>query len=362
MYCPECGQKCEDNTFFCPNCGSPLGDRNSVSQGQTQQSSGQTQQAVSPMNPVQGHAAQRRSSLPLIIAACAGVLIAGSLIAFLVLPAIESNKMTESASTSSGTATSVGVSTVQVETDAGPADLDVSISEVDADEYPAVTLYLTLDADDDSVLDDLDTGSFKVVESVSGGSEAKGSVKTLSRVSDKSSSFTLGYESGCQASGGSYVTVRVESANADAFSGSAETTYHVEEDETPVQTQQVTAPAQTQQQQTATPSASSQATAHYYEGELITYSDYVLPQSNSRYYSYGEIDALTTRQIEVARNELYARHGRGFRDDALQNYFYGQSWYTYQYDPDTFDAMASPFNDYERSNLATILSVEETRY
>ena len=129
-----------------------------------------------------------------------------------------------------------------------------------------------------------------------------------------------------------------------------------------MQTQQVTAPAQTQQQQTATPSASSQATAHYYEGELITYSDYVLPQSNSRYYSYGEIDALTTRQIEVARNELYARHGRGFRDDALQNYFYGQSWYTYQYDPDTFDAMASPFNDYERSNLATILSVEETRY
>lgn len=89
-------------------------------------------------------------------------------------------------------------------------------------------------------------------------------------------------------------------------------------------------------------------------------SDYVLPDSSSRLYSTSELSSLSDWELYVARNEIYARHGRTFQKDDLQNYFDGQSWYTPLYSPEEFDSMGL-LNSTEQQNAATILSLEQSR-
>lgn len=88
-------------------------------------------------------------------------------------------------------------------------------------------------------------------------------------------------------------------------------------------------------------------------------SDYILPESNSKYLSNAEVDGLTKDQMFYARNEIYARHGRKFKSEELQNYFNSKSWYIPVYDGEVFDSMQkSVFNKYEKENLKLITKVE----
>lgn len=89
--------------------------------------------------------------------------------------------------------------------------------------------------------------------------------------------------------------------------------------------------------------------------------EWVLPDSATRVYTYEEISKLSDHELEIARNEIFARHGRGFRDDELQAYFNSKSWYERRYSPDEFDAMPSPLTDAENANVAVILQVEGER-
>lgn len=89
---------------------------------------------------------------------------------------------------------------------------------------------------------------------------------------------------------------------------------------------------------------------------------YVLPNSSSHTYSAGELSHLTDWELYLARNEIYARHGREFHNDDLQRYFNGQSWYTPVYSPEDFDARSgSILSSVEQKNAATILSIEQSR-
>lgn len=45
---------------------------------------------------------------------------------------------------------------------------------------------------------------------------------------------------------------------------------------------------------------------------------------------------LSARELRLLRNEIYARHGRRFRDPALQAHFDRQPWYVPRYAPDAF--------------------------
>lgn len=85
---------------------------------------------------------------------------------------------------------------------------------------------------------------------------------------------------------------------------------------------------------------------------------YVLPESSSRVYSASELSGLSAWDLKVARNEIYARYGRGFNDSDLQNYFNSKSWYTRRYSPKEFDSHREPFNDAERANIEVIKSLE----
>lgn len=90
-----------------------------------------------------------------------------------------------------------------------------------------------------------------------------------------------------------------------------------------------------------------------------TNSGYVFPDSNKRLLSYEEINSHNNWQLYIGRNEIYARHGRGFKRKDLQDYFNSCTWYSYKYDPDSFND--DLLNDVEKKNAVAILEVEKAR-
>lgn len=90
-------------------------------------------------------------------------------------------------------------------------------------------------------------------------------------------------------------------------------------------------------------------------------ADYVLADSSTRYYSRSELEGLSLWQLYLARNEIFARYGRGFKNQDLVEYFATRRWYTERYSPEEFDAMASPLNDYEMKNTELMLEIEKER-
>ncbi|NHM16319.1 YARHG domain-containing protein [Eggerthellaceae bacterium zg-887] len=86
---------------------------------------------------------------------------------------------------------------------------------------------------------------------------------------------------------------------------------------------------------------------------------YILPDSSSRVYSYGELDSLSTYDLFLARNEIFARYGRIFQSDDLNSYFNSQSWYDPRYTPEAFDN--NWLNSTERANVDTMLQIEQSR-
>lgn len=85
-------------------------------------------------------------------------------------------------------------------------------------------------------------------------------------------------------------------------------------------------------------------------------SGYVLPGSDSRYLREDDLRGLTAEECRLARNEIFARHGRRFEDPALQAYFDACSWYTGTVAAEDFDE--SVFNEYEAANVAFIREYE----
>lgn len=85
--------------------------------------------------------------------------------------------------------------------------------------------------------------------------------------------------------------------------------------------------------------------------------EYILAGSDSRYIQKSELQGLTAEECRLARNEIYARHGRRFDDEYLQAYFGSKEWYTPTMDPDEFEE--SLLNSYEIANRDLIVEYEE---
>ena len=82
----------------------------------------------------------------------------------------------------------------------------------------------------------------------------------------------------------------------------------------------------------------------------------MLEDSAYRYLTVEELLLLPKEELRLARNEIYARHGRLFQAEDLQDYFNSMDWY-YGYIPaDQFDE--SVLNEYEKSNLSAIKEAE----
>lgn len=89
--------------------------------------------------------------------------------------------------------------------------------------------------------------------------------------------------------------------------------------------------------------------------------DYILPDVQTRVYSTAELEQLSTDELWYARNEIFARHGRGFRNPELQSYFNSKPWYTRNpIDPDTFDSTVT-LSATEQQNADAIKAIEQAR-
>ena len=93
--------------------------------------------------------------------------------------------------------------------------------------------------------------------------------------------------------------------------------------------------------------------------ENLVEGDYIISESNSRYISESELHNLSKEELSYARNEIYARHGRRFKDEGLQQYFDSKDWYEGTIAPEDFSE--GMLNDYEIKNANTILSYEKAK-
>lgn len=73
-------------------------------------------------------------------------------------------------------------------------------------------------------------------------------------------------------------------------------------------------------------------------------------------YTEEQLACLDTYGLRITRNEIYARHGRMFNDQEMQEFFTNQSWYVLQSASGDFDEDC--LNEVERYNSELIRSVE----
>ena len=121
----------------------------------------------------------------------------------------------------------------------------------------------------------------------------------------------------------------------------------------PLETPEPSDIPETPKPQASTPTAVPEAVPESVEEPV---SQYVLPNSNSQYLTMEDLAGLTKEQCRLARNELYARHGRRFDDAELQGYFDSCDWYAGTISPGDFDD--SVLNEYEIANRDLLVQYE----
>lgn len=89
----------------------------------------------------------------------------------------------------------------------------------------------------------------------------------------------------------------------------------------------------------------------------VSNSGFILDYSDEYEMTMDEISHLSRFELQLARFEIYARHGRSFNDPSVTTYFTQYSWYEPVYGPENFDE--SCLSDIERKNRDLILEYEE---
>ena len=90
---------------------------------------------------------------------------------------------------------------------------------------------------------------------------------------------------------------------------------------------------------------------------------YILPDSDRLSVTEEQLKKLTWEECTLARNEIYARHGRKFANAAIRAYFESQSWYEGTIEPGDFDARQMQIlSQLEIQNVRTIADYELRTY
>lgn len=84
--------------------------------------------------------------------------------------------------------------------------------------------------------------------------------------------------------------------------------------------------------------------------------EFILPYSDSMYYTYEQLSQLDQEGLRLARNEIFARYGYVFYDEGLQNYFSQRSWYA----PTGLSSkeIEDSLNEFEKYNVELIKGME----
>lgn len=87
--------------------------------------------------------------------------------------------------------------------------------------------------------------------------------------------------------------------------------------------------------------------------------EYILPNSDSVEIAEEQLSDLGKEQLRIARNEIFARHGRRFDSTELQQYFEAKSWYVPRYTAEEFEKIQyDVLSDIERRNIKLIAEME----
>lgn len=127
----------------------------------------------------------------------------------------------------------------------------------------------------------------------------------------------------------------------------------------------VSAGSTTEQIQNKSYTITAEPTSETYNGNTVyeitsitNYEgDYILPNSGTKLLTDSDIKGLSKYDLALARNEIYARHGRKFQTAEYSNYFSSKSWYSinpnYNYSDDN-----SNLNEIESKNVSFLLKAE----
>ncbi len=86
--------------------------------------------------------------------------------------------------------------------------------------------------------------------------------------------------------------------------------------------------------------------------------DYIIENSSRELLSEDDIKDLSLQQLNYAKNEIYARHGRKFASKELQDYFNSKDWYNGTVEPEDFSD--NMLNDVELANAKLLKDREYT--
>ena len=87
--------------------------------------------------------------------------------------------------------------------------------------------------------------------------------------------------------------------------------------------------------------------------------DYVFPDSDTKLLTDADVSGLSAYDLYLARNEIFARHGRMFENEDLKAYFESKDWYNGTISPQEFDAdITSRLSDVEQANIEMIKKYE----
>ena len=84
------------------------------------------------------------------------------------------------------------------------------------------------------------------------------------------------------------------------------------------------------------PSSSSELNPNQASNQVAVADSEDYSWLSERQVTEADLSGKSAWNLDIMRNEIFARHGRRFRSRELQNYFNQQSWYRPLYSPDDF--------------------------
>lgn len=200
------------------------------------------------------------------------------------------------------------------------------------------------------------------------GNESSGGSQSAGNSDNNSDSSSSGNSSNGSVSNGNSNYDGASDANGGTGgSGNSDNNWVNPTDNTPQTEAPQTNPPQTEPPQTNPPQTDPpqtdppQTEPPQTEAPPAAWDDtYFFPDTATRYITENELYNMTDREIAIARNEIFARHGRKFTKQEWIDFFSTKTWYVPTYDPETFDSM-DLLNDFEKKNLKVILAYEEKR-
>lgn len=314
MFCPNCGKEIQDSSVFCPECGTRIADATEKITGAST-----------------AGAAQLRSGRG--IPAAVVVLVA---VVAIVAVAVGAGVIPNLAQSSDEPV-------VQQDAEA-LSELSVQVTGSDVSSCPSIVVTISVVDGAGDPATGLAAGDFSISEKGGDGSSAAATIRDL--VSNGGGTYQLIFQSNIPAGSTAPRSVTISPVGTDHTWDAVGFTYNP--------------PAQKDDSALSSDATKTKVVVIRPVVEHLDAADYILPNSDKVYYSRSDFAGLSDWELYVARNEIYARYGREFKNDDLARYFARKSWYVPRYTPEEFDSMASPLNSYEKNNVDELLSYEKS--